>query len=88
MNGTLTKDDILYVFKFFVSLKAFYNSALFFINSLFKTKSVLKLTWVSIKISQINFYSFSFKLNEKVPLKIWFEEEVRRKFLLEGKVDL
>ena len=44
MNGTLTKDDILYVFKFFVSLKAFYNSALFFINSLFKTKSVLKLT--------------------------------------------
>ena len=44
MNGTLTKDDILYVFKFFVSLKAFFNCVLFFINSLFKTKKVLKLT--------------------------------------------
>ena len=44
----------------------------YFINSLFKRKSVLNLTQVSIKISKIS----CFILNEKkkVSLKMWFGE--------------
>ena len=38
---------------------------LYLINSLFKRKNVQKLTQVSIKISKISYFSFSFKLNEK-----------------------
>ena len=44
-------------------------------NSLFKRKSVLKLTQVSTKISKIGCFPFTFKLNEKkkMPLKklVW-----------------
>ena len=37
----------------------------YFINRLFKRISVLKLTQVSIKISKIDYFSFTFKINEK-----------------------
>ena len=60
----------------------------YFINSLFKSKSVQKLTQVSIKISKISYFCFTFKLKlkKKAPLKnlVWIEEEVARNFLLEG----
>ena len=48
-----------------------------FINSLFKRKSVHKLAQVSIKISKISYFSFSFKVNRKEKSaikKLWFGE--------------
>ena len=56
-----------------------------FINSLFKMKSGLKLTQLSIKASVICRFSFSFKLNEKknaVKKTVW--RGGIRKSLLEG----
>ena len=57
----------------------------YFIDSLFKRKSVLKLMQVSIKVFKITYFSFSFKLKEKkkVPLKnmVW-REWVTRKYLI------
>ena len=60
---------------YFDSLKIFLI-LFYFINSLFKRKSVEKLTQVNIKVSKISYYSFNFKLNEKkkVPLKTWVGE--------------
>ena len=49
---------------YFVLLKVFLV-VIYFINNLFKFKSVYELTQVSIKISKISYFSFSFKLNEK-----------------------
>ena len=44
---------------------------LYFINSLFKKKSVRKLTQMTIKISKIGYFSFDLKLKnkKKKPLK-------------------
>ena len=54
---------------YFVLLKVFLV-VIYFINNLFKFKSVYELTQVSIKISKISYFSFSFQLNEKKkPLK-------------------
>ena len=41
---------------------------------------------MSIKISKISYFSFSFRLNEKMKklLKIWFGEGVARNFSLGG----
>ena len=43
---------------------------------------------MSIKISKISYFSFSFRLNEKMKklLKIWFGEGVARNFSLGGRV--
>ena len=43
----------------------------YFTNSLFKRKSIQKLTQVSIKILKTGYFYFTFKLNEKkkVPFK-------------------
>ena len=64
---------------YFVLLKAFLI-VFYFINSLFKRKSVQKLTEVSIKISKISFF-YSFKLNEKknVHKKIRYGERERER---------
>ena len=68
-----------------VKLKVFLTVT-YFINSLFKRKSVKKLTQLSIKISKISYFSVPFKLSEKkVPLKKFcLESGVTRKFLQEG----
>ena len=64
---------------YFVLLKAFLI-VFYFINSLFKRKSVQKLTEVSIKISKISFF-YSFKLNGKknVHKKIRYGERERER---------
>ena len=58
---------------------------LYLINSLFKRKSIYKLTKESIKIFKVSYFSFSFKLNEKkrVSLKIWFGDEGYKKLFAE-----
>ena len=63
----------LAIFTYFFSLFGFIRTVLmvfYFINILFKRKNVLKLIQESNKISIINSFSFSFKLNgKKVPSK-------------------
>ena len=54
---------------YFVSLKVF-QIVSYFINNLFKRKSVYKLTQVTIKISKISHFAFRFTLNEKKKLPI------------------
>ena len=71
-----------YVFSLFCFIKGFLI-AFYFTNSLF----VWKLTQVSIKISQISCFSFSFKLNnkKKVPLeKYGLERGLQKNFTGEG----
>ena len=71
----------------FVLLKVFLI-VFYFINSLFKRKTVWKITQVSIKISKISYFSFSLKLNEKkkVPLKNYgLDRGVTRKLLLDDR---
>ena len=55
---------------YFVLLKVILI-VLYFINSLFKKKSVRKLTQMTIKISKIGYFSFDLKLKnkKKKPLK-------------------
>ena len=55
---------------YFVLLKVILI-VLYFINSLFKKKSVRKLTQMTIKISKIGYFSFNLKLKnkKKKPLK-------------------
>ena len=70
------------ILAYFVSLRAFLI-VLYFINSLFKRKSVSKFTEVCIKTSKISYFSVSIKLAEKkkMPLKEFgLERGVRKKF--------
>ena len=69
-------------FSLFCFIKSFLI-VLYFINSLFKRKSVSKFTEVCIKTSKISYFSVSIKLAEKkkMPLKEFgLERGVRKNF--------
>ena len=73
------------MFLAYVVLLKVFLTEFYFINSLFKRKSLLKLTQESINISQVSYFSFSFKLTEKktVPLKNMVgERRVTKNFLI------
>ena len=64
-----------------------FKSVLFYINSLFKRKRVLKLTQEIIKIPKVSYFSFSFKLNEKkkMPFKKYGMERKGYKKIFAGE---
>ena len=75
-----------YVLAYFVLLKVFLT-VFYFISNFFKRRSLQNLTQISIKISEISYFSFSFKL-KKAPLKKRLEREGYKKKFAGGGADL